>query len=339
MTKQQTIGLLILTSLLWFYLRNRQRIIINNIIDDLPKHSTKTYTQRNLNQIDKIILHHYASNGTPQSVARYHVNTRDWAGIGYHFTINKDGTISQVNRLDTISYHTSGQNTVSIGVALEGNFEHEQPTQAQMKSLNQLIPYIRNQVPQKLQVYQHSDFANKPHDASLNLQPYKLAGIFDKIPKNKDEIDFQMCNDGKVTDNFEKGACSHHGGVEQLKDLVSDADIESLFFKEYTIIEFLQGTKISIDSFLEYGNRDYLRNRLNFLRKNGTPLDDAAQQLENRYNQSYDVQEIVDIIEEYSSPSDAMNDLRERTFEHLKRFSMNGIEEEEGSFFDDLSTF
>jgi len=151
-------------------------IPINYIVDDLPKNpNVSPYTKRNLSQVEQIILHHYASDGTPQAVANYHVNTNNWPAIGYHFTIDKDGTISQVNELDTISYHVSGQNTRSIGIALEGNFQNETPSPGQLKSVDFLIKHIRSLFPQQLQVFQHSDFASyKPYDANMDLAPYKI---------------------------------------------------------------------------------------------------------------------------------------------------------------------
>jgi|TARA_R110000824_G_C15231140_1_gene678593 N-acetylmuramoyl-L-alanine amidase len=159
-----------------FIKKTKSLVKIKNIVDDLEKHPTKVYSKRNLNQIDKMILHHFASNGTPYAVAKYHIrpDKNNWPGIGYHYVISKDGTIYQTNFLDTISYHVSGQNTSSIGIALEGNFENEPHIQIQIDSLNKLIPYLRSQFVQPLEVYQHSDFANKPYDANLNLAPYKL---------------------------------------------------------------------------------------------------------------------------------------------------------------------
>ena len=69
------------------------------------------------------MIHHSATDdGSPEAYARYHVQTRGWPGIGYHFVIQKDGGIYQTNRLDTISYHVSGQNTNSIGICGTGKW-------------------------------------------------------------------------------------------------------------------------------------------------------------------------------------------------------------------------
>lgn len=162
--------------MLAFIKKTKNLLEIKNIVQELEKHPTKTYSNRSLDSVDKIILHHFAGNGTPYAVAHYHVKPdgRDWPGIGYHFVIAKDGTIYQTNYLHTISYHVAGENSKSIGVALEGNFQIEPHIQVQLDSLNKLIPYLRSHFVQPLEVYQHSDFANKPYDANLDLTPYKL---------------------------------------------------------------------------------------------------------------------------------------------------------------------
>lgn len=190
MTNKQKIPLYLLSVVLLYKFLKKPTIAIKNIVDDLPKHPTKTYSKKTLANIDKLILHHFASDGTPQAIANYHVTPEDWqwvngvyknvggrgwAGIGYHYVIAKDGTIYQTNFHETISYHVAGENSKSIGIALEGNFKIEQHRPEQITSLNFLIPYLRSQFPQPLEVYQHSDFkSTKPYDANLDLTPYKL---------------------------------------------------------------------------------------------------------------------------------------------------------------------
>jgi N-acetylmuramoyl-L-alanine amidase len=96
-----------------------------NIIDQLPK-GTRSYAKRNLQQIVRFVIHHSADpNGTPEKYAKYHVQTHGWPGIGYHFVIQKDGTIFQTNALETISYNVENYNTGTVGICLTGNFENE----------------------------------------------------------------------------------------------------------------------------------------------------------------------------------------------------------------------
>ena len=66
-------------------------------------------------------------------------------GICYHFSIEQDGTIYQVNT-ESIPWHAGPANNNSIGIELNGNFEVEQPTDAQLHSLR----WLTAQLEQKL---------------------------------------------------------------------------------------------------------------------------------------------------------------------------------------------
>jgi len=99
--------------------------VIKDISLFLLKHPSKTYAFRNTSSIDRIVVHQTdgADNGefTAYNVANYHVNDNDWAGIGYHYLITNDGAIYQTNSDDLVSYHASGWNSRSIGVAITGD--------------------------------------------------------------------------------------------------------------------------------------------------------------------------------------------------------------------------
>jgi hypothetical protein len=302
--------------------KNKNKIVVNDIVNDLAKHPTKVYPTRNLSQVTEIILHHYASSGTPYAVANYHVSSRDWAGIGYHYTIDKDGTISLVNYHDTYSNHTLNHNYKSIGVALEGNFKNENPTDAQMKSLNALIAHIRSQIDHPLEVYQHSDFANKPYDASLDLTPYKLSHIGTIYQDYSPE--YFKCQDGTFTDSMAQGACSHNGGLYDELDLITEEDLETHFYKEYAMAEFLQGGRISLESFKRYGDSNLIREKLNWIKKGGVALDDAAQQLTWRLNIEVTPEDLIEIVLDFKSPKDYIDYLKLEVLELYKREGMIG---------------
>lgn len=146
---------------------------------NLIRSTVDEYDTRNLNQIEQIVVHHSASlNQTADDFANYHVLTRGWPGIGYHFVIEKDGTIIQGNPLENISYNTQNQNTKTVAICLSGNFDLEQPTGEQMDSLAKLISHLRGELPQSLEVYGHRDFAatSCPGDNLYNqLYQFKLA--------------------------------------------------------------------------------------------------------------------------------------------------------------------
>lgn len=112
-----------------------------DIVEQLPKHPTKSYTRRNLANLVAHVVHHTAtrSNITPLEVANYHINGRDWPGIAYTFFIRPDGRIFQTNFLETRSYATANQNHRYLSTVLAGNFtQGRQPTAAQVASLRWL---------------------------------------------------------------------------------------------------------------------------------------------------------------------------------------------------------
>lgn len=68
--------------------------------------------------------------GAPSSLGYY---------IGYHYYIEKDGSLHQ-GRLDSDEgAHCVGMNITSLGICLAGNFDATLPTQAQIDSLAKLL--------------------------------------------------------------------------------------------------------------------------------------------------------------------------------------------------------
>jgi len=115
------------------------KLRIIDITNQLPK-GPGTYAKRHLGQIVRFVIHHSADpKGTPQKYANYHVYSHGWPGIGYHFVIQKDGTIYQTNALETISYGVANYNTGSVNICLTGNYTIEMPPPKQMESLIWLL--------------------------------------------------------------------------------------------------------------------------------------------------------------------------------------------------------
>jgi len=131
-----------------------------NIVDSLAKHASKKYGRRSLDRIRSCVVHHSGNtSGSPESFARYHVNTHGWPGIGYHFVIDKDATIYLTQYLDTNSYHTSGNNTAAFGICVIGNYEIEVPKHKVIQALVGLINDVRLILP-PFEVRGHLDYVN-----------------------------------------------------------------------------------------------------------------------------------------------------------------------------------
>ena len=97
-----------------------------DIRESLFRHPRRTYSYRPLEAIRKVAVHHSLTRtGRTGSIARYHVQTHGWPGIGYHFVIEKDGDLMWCNDLRVKSYHLGQSNYHAVGICLLGDFQEE----------------------------------------------------------------------------------------------------------------------------------------------------------------------------------------------------------------------
>lgn len=97
-----------------------------------------------------IIIHHSVSSKktTISQLNEWH-KARDFPlsslgfYIGYHYVILGDGTVKQVRRDNEIGAH-SPPNTGRLGICLTGNFNIEEPSDAQIKSLLELTEKLKS---------------------------------------------------------------------------------------------------------------------------------------------------------------------------------------------------
>lgn len=86
----------------------------------------------------KLVVHHAATKAaSPETIHKWHLD-KGYGGIGYHYYIKKDGTIYKGRDEKMKGAHTLNENSKSIGVCLEGNYQEEKPSQKQMDSLSKL---------------------------------------------------------------------------------------------------------------------------------------------------------------------------------------------------------
>ncbi len=98
---------------------------------------------------------------------RWHVEDRNWSDIGYHYTIDRDGTITKGRSMERNGAHTKGRNKNTCGIALFGGFGStskdrfsENFTPEQMASLQQLVVDLTNTYP-ITKVSGHNQYAPK----------------------------------------------------------------------------------------------------------------------------------------------------------------------------------
>lgn len=128
--------------------------------------------------INEVIVHCTATRadwwqGKPTSakvaeVKRWHVQDRGWSDIGYHFLIDRDGTVAKGRDIAKTGAHVQGHNTGTIGVSLFGGHgsavsdkfaDHFTP--AQDTALRKLIADLRKQYPGISKVSGHNQYAAK----------------------------------------------------------------------------------------------------------------------------------------------------------------------------------
>lgn len=94
-----------------------------------------------------IVLHHAAASiCSPDDIHRIHL-LNGWAGIGYHFFVRKDGSVTRGRPLWSIGAHVSGNNSLSVGICFEGNFEKENMSQKQLEGGKNLLSYLKGIYP------------------------------------------------------------------------------------------------------------------------------------------------------------------------------------------------
>ena len=94
-----------------------------------------------------LVVHHsafYKADGlaTLSEIQRLHREDRGWADVGYHFLVDKDGTIYEGRALTVRGAHTAGFNTGSAGICLLGDFRYEAPAQAQTDAALALMRWL-----------------------------------------------------------------------------------------------------------------------------------------------------------------------------------------------------
>ncbi len=124
-----------------------------------------------LNTPEFLIIHHTGgtnanplldtSNHTFEIIDAYH-KSLGWEGFGYHYLIEKDGTVRKGRAEDYHGAHTKGYNEKSIGICLSGNFDATLPTKAQEEWLRKLLVTLTDKykIP-KEKIVPHREFATK----------------------------------------------------------------------------------------------------------------------------------------------------------------------------------
>jgi len=98
---------------------------------------------------NRVIIHHTVSSNTytdgaemVRNIYKYHAYTRGWGDIGYNYLIDRFGNIyeAKLGGEGVYGYHAySPANRMAIGISLIGDFTNQQPSDAMLNSLENLL--------------------------------------------------------------------------------------------------------------------------------------------------------------------------------------------------------
>lgn len=104
-----------------------------------------------------IVIHHAAAKkSAPDDIHSWHLH-RGWLGIGYNFVVTKDGSVYTGRPIDCVGAHTTGYNSVSVGICFEGNFEEEHMSEIQKNAGIELVSHLKGIYPYA-EVKKHKEF-------------------------------------------------------------------------------------------------------------------------------------------------------------------------------------
>jgi N-acetyl-anhydromuramyl-L-alanine amidase AmpD len=94
-------------------------------------------------EVKYIIIHQSATpreTTTFDAIKRYHIGL-GWGNIAYHYFIDGRGKIHKGRNERTAGTHTKADNMnfKSLGVCLAGNFDNEEPSDAQLEALEKIL--------------------------------------------------------------------------------------------------------------------------------------------------------------------------------------------------------
>jgi hypothetical protein len=98
--------------------------------------------------VSRITIHHTGEHGNwaelpdveiVQRIEKYHRSEKDWAAIGYHFLVGKDGRIYEGRPTQYQGAHTSTQNENNLGISVIGDFMRQPPSSRQLAALKAFL--------------------------------------------------------------------------------------------------------------------------------------------------------------------------------------------------------
>jgi len=128
-------------------------------------------------KVQAVVLHHAAAadSVTWESIASYHVQSRGFAGIGYHVGV-RNGEITYLGDLDEARAHVANQNHLFLGLVLAGNYETAVPSDANLKALKVAYGAMQEWLGRSLPLRAHRDVAPAGYTVCPGRNLYERMG-------------------------------------------------------------------------------------------------------------------------------------------------------------------
>lgn len=97
-------------------------------------------------------------------IRKYHMS-KGWIDCGYHYVIQRDGTLQEGRPIDVEPASAKGHNIDVAAICLIGEFCKEEPTDAQINTLTALVFTLckKHDIPTDMHhIFCHSDYRDKP---------------------------------------------------------------------------------------------------------------------------------------------------------------------------------
>jgi N-acetylmuramoyl-L-alanine amidase len=122
--------------------------------------------ENKMRTINNIVIHCTATSQSAKvsSILKYWNETLNWKNPGYHFLIEADGTIHNLQPVEKASNGVQGHNANSIHISYIGGIDDkgnpiDNRTPAQMRSLQEIVLAMIKKIP-NAEVLGHKDFPN-----------------------------------------------------------------------------------------------------------------------------------------------------------------------------------
>lgn len=222
-----------------------------NIIDSKLEFNSN-YSKRNVSDITRIILHHTAVTvlQSVETIHNYHKSTKGYAGIGYHFYIRKGGGIYKGREVEMVGAHAYNNNSNSIGICCEGNFEVEEMPDAQKTSLIELIEYLLKVFP-KINTIQGHKEVNATTCPGKNYPLEEMKNLLNRQENNTVAQPENKKSNEEIADEVIKGKW---GNGQERKDKLTNAGYDAFTIQKIVNEKLSGNTSLAKKSNEEIAN-------------------------------------------------------------------------------------